>query len=414
MWIPEPVKKFFNNILKSILKPLEEWIKALPLVKRIFAVLFTVLIALGVYYHQKVWDFVQSSGIYYRAATISKTSSFFNADHSQRLKSLINNIEKDLVDSEYPKKNASPDDYNPWTISQIVVSCKSSKTIPIVNDYCSYINSSRSHINSCSCWSEFGNIGYPNYVATSWVMMGMAQYKNKLPDRLVDYIIQNQNIAGWWSVFPSSRAEDASTLVTAWLIFSLHKNLDVGNISNNKIAEVNHAITNGLTWLKGQFDHSADSWFDYPQSNEKKESVSINGLILFVINQVESDSNIKETFNKEWLKRFDDYLKVVQIKINSSFNINSGYTSGHSIELSNGGFTKDNNNNYDLPWLIVGCVTAFPNASIGTKTKILNFFNGVVDQGESLFSSSMSPRPQPWLASEYLFSLRILNRENFY
>jgi|GEM_PF-3405510 len=413
MWLPEPLKKFFNDVLESMLKPIADWFMGLPPLKRFIVGFGIVVIGFGVYYHKNVWDFAQVSREFYRAATISPKESFFNSNRDLRLKKLINNIEGDLLDSEYPKKKVSPGDYNPWTISQIVVSCKSDKTTTLMNDYCFYVNHSHALISACDCWSEFENVGYPNYVATSWIMLSMADYKRKLSNKLIDYISQNQNIAGWWSLFPSSRYEDASTLATAWLIFSLNKNLNSGNINKEKEEEAKQSITNGLTWLKAQLDSSKNSWFDYPGStNERKVSVSINGLILFVINQVDSDTDAKEAFNKQWLEQFDSYLQLT--KSNGLLNINSSTTSGHTIELPGKEFTHDNIACYDLPWLIIGGVTAFDNASISTKAKLLSFFNEVVDHGSTLFSNSMNPRPQPWLASEYLFSLRMLNRENFF
>lgn len=417
--IPEAIKKFFEKILESILKPILDWILNLNWLKRVLCLLICGIIGYSIYRNDDIM-FVYNHFDNYKNIWNSSSDQIILADDKKnKLNKLIAEITNVLYNSEYFKMGDSEGKYNAWTISQILVSTKSKNTISRGSSYCNYISKPKfSFVPNCCCYTETNKgESYGHAIVTSWVMLTLADLKVNLKDSLLNYVLENQNKDGWWSLYPSGNMKDASTLSTAFFSLALKKNLM--NVSAEKKLSLNLAIMRALQWLKSHCDSPSKLWFDYPNAEgaEKNEIVGVNGFTLHVINELENRKESLKDINNNWLKYFDFKLSHPGMGQESlineetmNYNVLSQSVSHHNISLLSEGFEHDTGDIYNLPWFILATKDAYQSADMFTKVKILNFFDDIIEQCDKLYNNA-KVNTSPWLAAEFLIALRGINNE---
>jgi hypothetical protein len=410
--VEKPIREFLEEIVGNVINPFINWIRKLSGVKRFIYSFLILLLASGIYWHSAVYRTTRHWILYYRLASVNSSSVLLSSSKKEKLSNLIKDISKELIQSEYPKKEKKPDFYNPWTISQIVFSTCISPKDPLCSDYSNYVYHHNSFIKNCQCWEEFHDtiMNVEHTVATSWVMMAFANLNMNVNDTLIKYIVNSQNVDGWWSLFPSKNNEDASTLSTAITILALSKTAKNSKDSNL----VNQSVNNGLKWLKNQYKNSGNVFYDYPNASDKNsQSLAIYGLILHVINLLEPNGDEVNIINQDWLNDFKENRDKLKIRGKDYYNIESHSLSGHAIQVD--GFAKlekDAVINYDLPWFIIATIDTYRNASIEQKEDIISFLEEIIDHGHEMYVDIIGGNGgQPWLVSEFLIALRMINDE---
>jgi len=408
--IPEALKDAYNKIIASLIKPIVKWILKLSYVKRLLAVITIMIFVASIYYYKSIYGVVQYSALYYRILTTNGSAIPLSEKNQHLLKGLISNTTNTLLQSEFPKYKMEPGIYNAWTMADIVVSTECQDSTHCVQ-FQNYVYSSTSFSPRCQCWFQFQNSGFANYVATSWVMIGLDNSKKRVKDSLINYIVKTQNPDGWWSVYPSASLKDASTLSTAIVLLALKKCKSEIKDKNLRIS-VDESMNRGLKWLEGTFENNKKVIYDFPNAEDKNSSsVAIFGIVLHAIVSLESSANEVDSVKSAWLDNWDKNMKLVSINEGEKFDIKSTYKSGHAVDIGNNNALQDDINNYALPWFIIASIDSYDGASLVRKAKILSLCNKIIDQGDTLLNDAAG---QPWLISEFLVGLRRMNRETVF
>jgi hypothetical protein len=174
-----------------------------------------------------------------------------------------------------------------------------------------------------------------------------------------------------------------------------------GQLSKNLVAltdkeNVKRAIEKGLLWLLRTRIEGKARWLDYPFASDGRESLSLSGLVLHVLHSL--DPSFDREIDGLWLQTLPSALPKV-----SEYDI-----SGHPIDLRSGSIERDNVRNYILAWIIIGTMDAYAGGTLSQRAAALAFVEQVLANVEEMSRQVIG---FPWIAAEFLTSLRYINRE---
>ncbi|HXN88741.1 MAG TPA: hypothetical protein VN890_05225 [Methylocella sp.] len=319
-----------------------------------------------------------------RVALVNSSNIPFSSDVVARTKStkrrLASTVALDLSEMSNGILTA-------WSTAQAVVSV-SGFDISIVETHkiVDFINSKQTP--GCECWAETSDRlrDFHSPFISGWIFCAYAEIGIPVPEGALNTLLSEQQEAGWWSTFPVNRDRQyASTYTTAWALLGLLRQKQKGYINIEKRAAVEKALTRGAHWLLSVRDHAR--WKSYPYS-VSKESESISGLVLHVINQLLGED--AKQFNVEWLEKLPGRV------------ILAGEAEDFYIEIPTpAGMAFDHWEQLKMPGLTVATVDAYSSGNVFQRAKALRWLENILDD-ESVSSSDAR---KEWWRAEVLYSL---------
>jgi hypothetical protein len=291
-WLTE----YLRRIADSVINPIVLWVLHLRWWARTLILIFILAIAGLVIYRDQIPKWATTGNRLYRVwGTDSKTFPF----HDSEKKALENAIE-DLslhLDGEFRKRNGEDPIYGSWTIAQVAVALPDKNQQVTMDNMSTFMHEQMSTDN---CWKQFRRKDC-HIANTAWVLISFARVTQRVPDEQLRFVLSNQKADGWWSIFPTdNNPENASTYATAMSILALYEHLHKGLIGPERKQEVQRAINKGRAWLTATEVPNKARWLMYPLSIDKKESVSLSGLVIHVLYHLEPLPN--PSLARLWLR----------------------------------------------------------------------------------------------------------------
>ncbi|HKF05027.1 MAG TPA: hypothetical protein VKB49_22095, partial [Candidatus Sulfotelmatobacter sp.] len=202
-----------------------------------------------------------------------------DANVATPIRDLTNQLKDASSASNRDLENGS---YGPWTEAQLVVSLQGDNTISSGE----MANWFESHSGTCACWRMWP--ATPEHLGTTaWVLLALARMGARPRVEQIDFVLHNQHVAGWWSMYPASDdPRNASTYATSFSIWALAELSRRNLIDKPQEAPVVEAISRGRTWL---LDNTVDGrpglWKDYPNGEYGEESIGVSGVALHALHR---------------------------------------------------------------------------------------------------------------------------------
>jgi hypothetical protein len=353
--------------------------------------LSTILILAGSYlYYRQLKEAARDS--YDEIAVIHAQSIPLSSADTIKLHDHIDSL-ADYLRAELGKRGA-PGNYTSWTVGQIIVSLQGRSTVGS-DELARFF---REQDTDTECWKQLPT--EPQHlVATSWVLVALADTGAPLTDRGLKCVLESQNQEGWWPLFrPATRDRlNASTYATAWAILALDSQLRRDIIPEKEVQRVKQAILNGRSWLEQTRIQGKARWEDYPFAPEQIESLSLSGLVLHVLHRTGKVPS--QEIDGLWLENLTAQAPLADQKEVSS----------HATALlPDGSFFRDAPRLYVLPWMLIATVDAFEAGNPRQRVHGLRFVRSCLT---SLEESERRILQFPWAAAEFEIALRYLNND---
>jgi len=282
-----------------------------------------------------------------------------------------------------------------WAASQIVVAVDGITSID-KSEVTGFINKHMYH--DCNCWREFP--GASNHIgATAWALIALTRMRAPENDELLTFILDNQKTNGWWPIFPAQdKEENASTYATAICLLALKEHLSSGLVKAQNKDRVERALEQGRNWLLSTRVGGKSRWEDYPSAVDKKESISLSGMVLHVLHRL--GPSVDSSLDKNWLQSMPSNVPPAL-----AFEI-----AAHQVDIGPNPdyIAMDHVRYYIIPWVIIATKDAFESGTISERTRGVEWLREIIKNENELERQALK---QPWVAAEYLISFRYLQGE---
>ena len=258
----------------------------------------------------------------------------------------------------------------PWSASQSVLALRSAGwEIPDKQAYLAFVNGGR-FAQDCFCWTELVDQPRSEVVGFvgGWVMAAFSQIGEPVSPADLDYVLKQQNAAGWWPMFPESgAAQYQSTYTTAWLALGLHMQSAAGLIPADKKPAVDRAISRATVWLMRS--RQGARWKAHPNADGSAVPETLSGFVLHVLHKAgkmdltDVDRAWLDTLPQKDLEpaSLDKHYNVLQYGHRSAID--------HIVEIR-------------LPWILLGTADAYANGTAKQKARTLNWIEKILRSPE--------------------------------
>jgi hypothetical protein len=284
----------------------------------------------------------------------------------------------------------------PWTVAQIWTSLDGLD--PSLRSKASKLRQfmTRNEVE-CTCWRETLE-QQPNSIVTAWVLSVLARYGQAATRAEIEYVLQRQGAAGWWSMFPSTQDDgNASTSATAMTALALYDQLVSDGISRDQQKSVKESIDRATGWLKKRVLPREARWKEYPPDHPFEKDVDYEAVSALVISALRKIANSNE-FDREWLDELRPDVPTVQ-----DIEVAKGFVFGQS----KGAFLLDQVRHYKYPWMLRATVDAYANGNLWGRTRgavwIRHALERPLSPTDFLLGGSQF---QDWAMAEVLIALR--------
>jgi hypothetical protein len=399
-----------ENLRGRVLKPIEERVyrPLNQLISRLgylpCVVLLIAVTALGAGF-VRVWDHPEEAK---DALTVAR----FYIDARQLVPPRDANVGDSIVELTNELKDASSPanrdlengSFGPWVEAQLVVSLKGSDTINREEMAAWFEGRS----GKCSCWHMW--TGSPKWTGsesqaldhigtTAWVLLALAQMGARPRPDEIDFILRNQHVAGWWSMYPASDDPmNASTYATSLAAWTLAELLRRDLTDKSQEERVKSALHKGREWLEDNtVPGKKGMWKDYPHATYGEESISVSGLALHVLHR--TPGPLPTANDAYWMAHLPSDLPMPKDQTRSSATVITKQV----------GPAADSTHHFKLPWVLIGTVDAYPAGNIVQRARAARLFHQVSDRRDSIRDDL---HDMPWLQAETLIALRFVRGDD--
>jgi len=364
----ESLKRAIDEIFGSVIRPIKEWVLRQSWGVRVACLIVIALLAFTWWKPQTVVGMSQQASLYWRSwrnpsdrIPLSRSAQQATALALKRLAPSTNaDLSADLPQSPM----------TPWSASQSVLALRSAGwEIPDKPAYLAFVNAGR-FAPDCFCWTEL--VDEPRSEVTAfvggWVLAAFAEIGEPVSATDLDYVLQRQNSAGWWAMFPESGASQyQSTYTTAWIAFGLHKQRVAGLIPADKRAAVDRAISRATMWLMRV--RMGARWRAHPNAPATDVPEALSGFVLHVLHQASAldltdvDRAWLDTLPQKDLEptSLDKHYNVLQYGHRSAID--------HIVDIR-------------LPWILLATADAYANGTAQQKARTLNWIEQILRSPE--------------------------------
>lgn len=308
-------------------------------------------------------------------------------------------LTNELKDASSPSNRDQPNgSFGPWTEAQLVVSLQGSDTINREEMALWFEDRSR----KCSCWHMWtgsGNQALDHIGTTAWVLLALAKMGVRPRPDEIDFILGNQHVAGWWSMYPASDdPKNASTYATSYAIWALAELLRRDLTDKSQEERVKNAINKGREWLEDNtVPGKKGVWKDYPHGDYGEESISVSGLALHALHR--TPGPLPTANDAYWMAHLPSILPMPKDDTSSST----------TVITKEFGPSADSTHHFKLPWVLIGTVDAYPAGNIAQRARAARLFHQVSDRRDSIRNDL---HDMPWLQAETLIALRYVRGDD--
>jgi hypothetical protein len=383
----ESLKKAIDEIFGSVIRPIKEWVLRQSWGVRVICLIVIAAAAFAWWKPQTVTGFYQQGHFYWRSwrSPSDKVPLSDGAQQSLALaiKRLAPSVEADL------STDLNQSSMSPWSASQAAFALGAAgQPLPDKDALVAYVNSRR--VGGCFCWTELEEQQKPQSASFigGWVMAAFAKAGAPAATEDFDYVLQHQNPAGWWPMFPESGASQyASTYSTAWLTLGLHEQRSAGLVPADKTRAVDGAIRRAVMWLMRS--RQGARWKAHPSAPQTDTPDAQSGFVLHVLHQFGS-LDLTDV-DRAWL----DALPQKDLDPSS---LDRHYTILPYARSS----AIDHFEDIRLPWILLATADAFPSGSVAQRARTLNWFENVLRNPEVRGADTQG---FDWVRSELLIGI---------
>jgi len=360
----ESLKRAIDEIFGSVIRPVKDWI-----LRQSWGVRALFLIVLGAaafawWRPEDVVGVSQRASYYWRSwrGHSDKIPLSAGAQDSLALalKRIAPSVESDL------STDLSQSPMTPWSAAQSALALRAAgRPVPDPAAFVDFVNRGRVSPD-CFCWTEQVDQPKPETIgfAGGWIMAVFAELRVPLSAAEYDYVLHQQDSAGWWPMFPESgAAQYPSTYTTAWLALGLSRQRAAGLVPADRRAAVDRAIARAATWLM-RSRHGA-RWTQHPTVAGSDTPETLSGFVLHVLHQV-GRLDLTDV-DRAWLDSLpSDNLKPV--------SLDKHYTVlqyGHRTAI-------DHIVDIRLPWILLGTADAYRSGTAAQKARTLSWMEKVL------------------------------------
>ena len=358
----ESLKKAIDEIFGSVIRPIKEWVLRQSWGVRVLCLIILSAAAFSWWKPQTVAGFYQQGNFYWRSwRSDTKQVPLSRSAQSAlalALDRLAGGVEADLdVERDDPSAPITP-----WSAAQSVVALRAvGKPVGDSNAFVTFANQGR-FAPDCFCWTERADESRSEIVSFigGWVMAAFADIGQPLTAADYDYLLHQQNGAGWWPMFPESgAAKYPSTYATGWIVLGLHKQRTAGLVPAEQRADVDRAIRRATMWLLRSRDGAR--WQAHPGAPDTESPETLSGFTLHVLHQLGA-SDLADV-DRAWL----DSLPTQDLEPISRDD--------HYMVLpySRRGSNIDRISEVRLPWILAATADAYASGTTGQKARTLTW-----------------------------------------
>jgi hypothetical protein len=314
-----------------------------------------------------------------------------DADVADPIRELTNQLKDASSPANRDLQNGS---YGPWTEAQLVVSLQGNNTI----DSADIERWFEGQSGKCSCWREYATAP-ENLGVTGWVLLAFARVGMRPQPEQIEFVLQNQHAAGWWSMFPASdEPKNASTYATAfatWALAELSRRNLVDEPQKRRVAE---AIGKGRGWLQDNtIPGKRGRWKNYPNGEYGEESISVSGLALHALHRTPGPP--PQANDAHWMAHLPAILPMPKEETSSA----------QTVLTRQYGPAADPTHHFKLPWVLIATVDAYSAGGIAQRARAAQLFHQISDRQDSIRSDL---KELPWLEAETLIALRYVRGDD--
>jgi hypothetical protein len=286
----------------------------------------------------------------------------------------------------------------PWSTAQAIVALgegEETNRPAYANNAISLIRGNET--GGCFCWTEIPRNeadGVAMFIA-GWVMLAFSDLREPVSDNDVGYILEAQNVEGWWPIFRDKTDEAfASTYSTAWIVLGLVEISRHELISSALREQAEDAIASAVQWLLRTRTPSY-KWKPYPNMADSKESDSISGLVVHTLH-VADPSDLRD-LDQAWLSGLPSHPPEAPDK-----------EPGTYVELRGSNKERiDHFVQFKLPWMLIATVDAYSSGSIFQKGRARNWIDVALSQDSV---ENADANINNWWRAELLYALNYVQR----
>jgi hypothetical protein len=395
----DPIENLRGRVLKPIkerfYRPLNQLISRLGYLHCV--VLLSAVTALGAAF-LRVWEHPEEAKDALTVARFYIDARKLVPPRDANVADSIVELTNELKDASSPaNRDMQNGNFGPWTEAQLVISLQGSDTIN--REEMALWFQDRS--GKCSCWHMWGPEDHtPDHIgATAWVLLALAQMGVRPRPDEIDFILGNQHVAGWWSMYPASDDPmNASTYATSFAIWSLEELLRRDLTDKSQEDRVKSAIYKGREWLEDNtVPGKKGLWKDYPHSEYGEESISVSGLALHALHRTPGPPPTAN--DAYWMANLPSDLPLPKDDTSSS----------PTVITKQFGASADSTHHLKLPWVLIGTVDAYPAGNIVQRARAARLLHQVSDRRESIRGELHG---MPWLQAETLIALRYVRGDD--
>ena len=396
----DPIENLRGRVLKPIKEriyhPLNELISRLGYLTCV--VLLLAVTALGAGF-VRVWEHPEEAKDALTVARYYIDARRLVPPRDANVADSIVELTNELKDASSPANRDLPNgSFGPWTEAQLVVSLPGSDTIN--REEMAHWFEDRS--GKCSCWHMWTGTEnqFPDHIGTTaWVLLALAEMGVRPRPDEIDFILGNQHVAGWWSMYPASDDPmNASTYATSFAIFALAELLRRDLTDKSQEERVKSAIHRGREWLEDNtVPGKKGMWKDYPHGEYGEESISVSGLALHALHRTPGPPPTAS--DAYWMANLPSVLPMPKEDTSSSA----------TVITKQFGASADSTHHFKLPWVLIGTVDAYPAGTIVQRARAARLLHQVSDRRESIREELHG---MPWLQAETLIALRYVRGDD--
>ena len=314
--------------------------------------------------------------------------------YEKELEGIISEYIRDL-EAEYNKINN--DKKSSWGVSQTIKALSISKNDLQVGRYLEFVYSDFDTVTKS--WKYYNNDDVSYHLgAHSWNVYTLSEIGNNLDSLMIDFLLEKQNIDGYWSIYPTLESNKASLYVTCHSLLALNSLLKNNNLKSEKKQKIQNAINTGILWIKTMKEkfENGIGWKDYPLDREYGTySRSISSLVIFTLNILEKDN--VTNLNKEYIKT------IPYVFVESSYIENTNVV----IQVSDSKTTFDYTRNMVVPSEILAICSIYDSGSTRQKYNCNIWLNSIL---EKLKDGNIPI--QYWMKAELLIAFQHLYKKS--
>ena len=276
----ELLVKFLGQLLSPAVERVQARVQKFSTYAQVAIAVGVVCVGILFYYRDSLPDLTMDAGRYVRVllgGSQIPLSPEAKAEAHDVATHLSDELEAEVIN---PRRIDPP---SAWTLAQLVASKAETHSFDhgVVT---AYFAESTSPL--CSCWGEVPEDVAPNIVVSGWVLYALAAIREPAANDYIQYVLEQQNTDGSWSVFRNPIDEDNkdyhSTYATAWVIIGLEAQVAANCISASIMPRVSASLKIASAWLVSQ-QSPKSRWKNYPLAPFGVVSLSLSGLALHAL-----------------------------------------------------------------------------------------------------------------------------------